>query len=106
MSVIAVFRSTLAASLIAGAALVASAGSASAFGDRCFGPVRATGQTAGSMQAARASARTAWESSVARRQGSKYAEWTYSGDRTFECRWNSDGSRISCVAEALPCGRK
>ena len=105
MTVLHLARNRVAAGLITVLGLAATSGSAQAFGDRCYGNVRATGQVAGTMQDARASARTAWENSVSRRYGSKYANWTYSGDRTFDCSWNGDGRRIRCVADAVPCGR-
>jgi hypothetical protein len=78
---------------------------AEAFGDTCYRDVRATGNVQSSMKGARASAIAAWESAVSRRYGSKFANWYYSADRTFDCSWN-DPSRIRCVATAGPCGRK
>jgi hypothetical protein len=81
-------------------------GQAQAFGDRCFDPMVARGQAANTMRGAWASASAAWERAVARRHGAKYANWMYSGDRTFDCSWNAGGDRIVCVAEATPCGRK
>ena len=105
MTIYTFARNRAAAGLIAALGLASTTGSAHAFGDRCYANVRATGQIASTMQDARASARTAWENSVSRRYGSKYAAWTYSGDRTFDCSWNGDGRRIRCVADAVPCGR-
>jgi hypothetical protein len=105
MIISTVARVHFTAGTIAVLATLVTAGSASAFGDRCYGNVRANGQVGGSMRAARDAARSAWENAVARRYGDKYASWTYSGDRTFECSWNGDGSRIRCIADALPCGR-
>lgn len=67
--------------------------------------MKATGSVQSSMSHARDAAVAAWESAVARRYGSRFANWYYSADRTFECSWN-DPSRIRCVAIAGPCGRK
>jgi hypothetical protein len=89
-----------------GMSALATANDAAAFGDRCFDPITVRGQVAGSMRAAWASAESAWESAAARRHGSRYANWSYSADRTFDCSWNIDGNRIRCTAEATPCGRK
>jgi hypothetical protein len=79
---------------------------AAAFGDRCFDPIGARGGVANTMRGAWASASAAWENAVARKYGSRYARWNYSGDRTFNCNWNARGDRIACNAEAIPCGRK
>jgi hypothetical protein len=98
-------RNRVGAGLIAVFGLAATTDSAQAFGDRCYGNVRVTGQKVSSMQDARASARAAWENTVSRRYGANFAAWTYSGDRTFECSWNGDGQRIRCIADAVPCGR-
>ena len=80
---------------------------ASAFGDRCIYPgVTARGSAQPSMGKAYAAARSAWEAQTARQHGKRYADWWYSGDRTFDCSWNNSGSKIVCVAYAAPCGRK
>jgi hypothetical protein len=95
--------------LMAGVAMfgaMVSSSDASDFGDRCFQPMTAKGEVAGSMRAAWASASLAWENAVARRHGARYANWQYSGDRGFDCNWNSAGDRIRCMADATPCGRK
>jgi hypothetical protein len=92
--------------VLAAVAMVATVGPASAFGDRCFDPIGARGSAANSMRGAWASASAAWENAVARKHGSRYARWNYSGDRTFDCTWNGRGDRIVCNAEAIPCGRK
>jgi hypothetical protein len=100
------FAKLCASGVLATVMSVATIDQASAFGDRCFDPVGARGSAANSMRGAWASASAAWENAVARKHGSRYARWTYSGDRTFNCTWNGRGDRIVCNAEAIPCGRK
>jgi hypothetical protein len=80
---------------------------AAAFGDKCFYPgITAKGSAQSSMGAAYSSARSAWNSSAAKKYGRRYADWWYSGDREFSCSWNASGSRIVCTAYAVACGRK
>jgi hypothetical protein len=80
---------------------------AAAFGDKCFYPgITAKGSPQSSMSAAYSSARSAWESRAAKKYGRRSADWWYSGDREFSCTWNTSGSRISCTAYAVACGRK
>lgn len=78
---------------------------AQAFGDTCLRDVRAQGSAQSTMTGARNAAIAAWESSVRKRHGSRFANWYYSGDRLIDCSWNASGARIRCVASALPCGR-
>ena len=79
---------------------------AQAFGDTCLGDVRAKGREQGSMTGARNAAIAAWESSVQKRHGRRFADWYYSGDRSIDCSWDASGTRIRCIAAALPCGRR
>ncbi len=86
---------------------VSAVAPAAAFGDRCFYPgLTGKGAAQGSMSAAYSAARAAWESAAAKKHGRRYADWWYSGDREFSCNWNKSGSRISCTAYAVACGRK
>ncbi len=78
---------------------------APAHATRCLYPERSvTGEFRGTMAAARASAIGAWQSRVARKNGARFADWYYSGDRTISCRWNDGGTRFKCEAAAVPCG--
>lgn len=88
------------------AAAQAAAPEAQALGDVCLKDVRARGSAQTSMSAARASAMSAWEHTVAKRHGARFADWWYSGDRAFDCSWGPSGRDIRCVALAVPCGRK
>lgn len=99
-------RAAVLALLLPWLAPASTATPAHAFGDQCHRDVKATGDIAGSMSSARASAIAAWESAVARQYGRRYADWYYSADRTFTCSWDASGRRIRCVAIAGPCGRK
>jgi hypothetical protein len=96
--------------LLAASAAVALAAAlpseAAAFGDQCYGDVKARGSVQGSMSSARNAAIAAWESAASRRYGSRFANWYYSGDRTIDCSWDNSGRRIQCTALAGPCGRK
>jgi hypothetical protein len=83
-----------------------TAAPAQAFGDTCHRDVTARGSVQGSMSSARGAAIDAWERAVSRKHGSRFANWYYSADRTFDCSWNTGGNRITCVATAGPCGRK
>jgi hypothetical protein len=56
------------------------------------------------MTAAQNSAIAAWQKAVARSNGTRYANWYYSGDRTISCRWNERGTVFRCQASAVPCG--
>jgi hypothetical protein len=56
------------------------------------------------MTAAQQSAIAAWQKAVARSNGTRYANWFYSGDRTINCRWNDSGTVFRCQASAVPCG--
>jgi hypothetical protein len=78
---------------------------ANAFGDTCYRDVRAGGSVQSSMNAARNAAIGAWESAAAKRHGSRFSNWYYSGDRTIDCNWDTSGRKIRCTATALPCGR-
>jgi hypothetical protein len=72
---------------------------------RCLYPERTvSGSVQRGLSQARASAIQAWEAAVARRSGKRFADWYYSGDRTFTCSWNTRGDRIRCQASAVPCG--
>jgi hypothetical protein len=72
---------------------------------RCLYPERAvTGAPRNSMSAAQQSAIAAWQKSVVRNHGTRYANWYYSGDRTIACRWNDRGTVFRCQASAVPCG--
>ena len=77
-----------------------------AFGDTCFRDLAARGGVANTMRGARAAAQSAWETAASRRHGARFADWWYSGERTFDCSWDTSGRRISCIARAIPCGRK
>ena len=79
---------------------------AAAFGDTCYRDIKATGTVHSSVARAREAAIAAWESTVSRRHGSRFANWYYSADRSFECSWDNPGTRIRCIAIATPCGRK
>lgn len=96
-------RHSLAALALVTIATAFSAPSAHAFGDTCRRPIEATGSVQSTMQAARASAMAAWERSVRRLEGGRFADWSYSGDREFECSWTGIGVRITCKARATPC---
>jgi hypothetical protein len=97
-----------ATALLAAAALLPATTSspAEAFGDQCYRDIKATGGPGRSMNAARSNAIAAWEAAAGQRYGSRFANWYYSADRTFECNWDTSGTRIRCVAIAGPCGRK
>lgn len=84
----------------------ATATPAAAFGDTCHRDLRVKGTVQPTMSSARGAAIAAWESTVAQRHGSRFANWYYSADRTFECTWDATGTRIRCLAIATPCGRK
>lgn len=99
-------RRFLAVSAIVLATAQATAPEAQALGDVCLKDVRARGSAQSSMTAARGSAMAAWEQTVAKRHGARYADWWYSGDRTFDCSWGPTGRDIRCVALAVPCARK
>lgn len=72
---------------------------------KCFYPERGvTGAPRNTYAAAQESAIAAWQKSVARDKGSRYANWYYSGDRTISCRWNDRGTSFRCSASAVPCG--
>ena len=84
---------------------------AAAFGyalgsETCYEFVRARGAVSSSYRGAQNNAIAAWESRVRRSPGRVYANWYSSADRTISCDWNASGSRISCIAEAGPCGPK
>jgi hypothetical protein len=85
---------------------VGMASEAQAFGDTCYRDVTARGGVQSRMSAARNAAIAAWETAVSRKHGSRFANWYYSADRTFDCSWNDAGNRIKCTAVAGPCGRK
>jgi hypothetical protein len=74
------------------------------FGDRCYGDLQVGGTVQGTMTAARAAASSAWEARARRQHGTRFANWYYSADRSFDCSWNDKGNRIRCVAIAKPCG--
>lgn len=84
----------------------ATSGPAEAFGDTCYRDVKARGSVQRSMSAARGAATAAWEQSVSKRYGARFANWWYSADRNFDCSWDNAGRNIRCVAIAGPCGRK
>ena len=88
------------------AILALSAPEAQALGDQCYRDAKAQGSVQGSIDRARNSAIAAWESAAQRKHGNRFADWYYSGDRTIDCSWDASGTRIRCVAVALPCGRK
>jgi hypothetical protein len=78
---------------------------APAHATRCLYPERsATGAFRSTMAAAQASAIGVWQSRVARKNGARFADWYYSGDRTITCRWNDNGTKFRCKAAAVPCG--
>lgn len=88
--------------------LAAGGGSneAQAFGDKCFKPLKVTGDWSPSHRSAMASARGAWEAEVEARHGGRFANWYYSGDRTMDCKWDASGESFICATTATPCGRK
>jgi hypothetical protein len=72
---------------------------------RCLYPERAVaGPVRGKFKDAQNAAIGAWQSAVARKNGKRFANWYYSGDRTINCNWNDRGNRIRCQAVAVPCG--
>jgi hypothetical protein len=79
---------------------------ADAFGDVCYRDVIVKGGMASTLRGAHRAAIDAWEARVARQYGPRHANWYYSGDRTFECSWDVTGTRIRCIARAIPCGPK
>jgi hypothetical protein len=97
--------SLLAATLVLPVGIGRPSGEAQAFGDRCYRDVTVRGVQRGSMSSARESAINAWEAAVRQRHGVRFADWYYSGDRSIDCSWNTNGSRFYCRAVALPCGR-
>lgn len=94
------------ACLVIAAGLGVGSTEAQAFGDQCFNPLRVEGQDRSSMRAAMASARHQWERVVTQRQGGRYADWYYSGDRSMDCTWDRSGTVIRCTTTATPCGPK
>jgi hypothetical protein len=101
----------LAAAALMAAISVQTSSPAAAFGyalgsETCYEFVRIRGAVNSSYRGAQNNAIAAWENRVRRTQGGVYANWYYSADRTISCDWNTSGSRISCVAEAGPCGPK
>lgn len=98
------FRVTAAAA--AAFALFLTAGDAFAFGDTCRKDVAARGAVETSMSRARGAAIAAWETKVSAIHGRRFADWWYSGDRLIECSWNRSGTRFTCNAVAIPCGRR
>lgn len=94
------------AAVAAALALCLMADDALAFGDVCHKDVAARGAVESSMSRAQTSAIAAWEKKVAAIHGRRFANWWYSGERLIECSWNKAGSRFSCNAIAIPCGRR
>jgi hypothetical protein len=88
------------------AATALTSTTAVAFGDTCYRDVKARGSVQRSMSSARGAAIAAWQQAVAKRYGSRFANWYYSADRTFECSWDASGRNIRCIAIAGPCARK
>jgi phage-related minor tail protein len=84
----------------------AAAPEARAFGDVCYRDIQVTGGAASTMGGAYQAAIERWQATAARQHGARFANWYYSADRTFDCSWNESGSRIRCVANAAPCGRR
>lgn len=102
-------RFTIIPVLTIGAALVAAspAAPAHAFGDKCYYPgVQARGDVRSTMSGARDAAIAAWQRQADRAHGRAAANWFYSGDRTITCDWDRTGTRIRCVAVAVPCRPK
>ena len=71
---------------------------------RCLYPgVTAVGPIRSQIQSARNASMSAWESAVANKHGRRYARWTYAGDGSVDCSWNTAGNKIKCRAKAVPC---
>ena len=79
---------------------------ADAMGESCKRPIAAEGGWKRGESAARQSAIGAWQQKARATHGRAFADWYYSGDRTFACRWKGEGRNAvyQCVARALPCG--
>jgi hypothetical protein len=99
-------RRTLLAAAVIAAGIAASSSSALAFGDTCYRDVTARGDVRSSMRGAMDAAIAAWERTVARQRGSRFANWWYSGDRVTSCSWDVSGTRIRCTATAMPCASR
>jgi hypothetical protein len=85
---------------------VSSTTPAAAFfgGETCKRPVTAVGAKVRGEGNARNSAIAAWQRETARKYGRRFADYYYSGDRTFTCTWDSRGVYYKCGVTALPCG--
>lgn len=87
-------------------AIAAPAPAHAHFDDICYDEVVVQGAWAGSYQAAIKSAQKAWGPAAARRYGRRFADFSYSGERQFSCRWNDAGTRYRCQVSARACGSK
>lgn len=74
------------------------------FGDVCRDEVVARGKWSGSYWDAVESAQRAWQPVAAKRYGRRFADFGYSGERQFTCKWNDAGTRYRCTVSARPCG--
>lgn len=97
----------LAAAVLLGLAVVAMIDSASTpavAGEMCRKPVSAVGRSVRGESNARNSAIAAWQRATAKKYGRRFADYTYSGDRSFACTWDARGINYRCGVTALPCG--
>lgn len=73
-------------------------------GEVCKKPVSAVGRQVRGEGNARTSAIAAWQRATARQYGRRFADYYYSGDRSFSCTWDPQGVTYRCGVTAMPCG--
>lgn len=85
-------------------AAVAVSSAAPAHASKCLYPgLTAMGAVRPQIQSARNAAMSAWEQATVRKHGRRYASWSYAGDGSVDCSWNTVGNKIRCRAKAVPC---